>query len=147
LVGAAIAWALARVGAASYASRCLSFVEDAFERSNQIEIFGGATAAESAMLYGVQPYESDAPPPPGAFVFYAWRGAIDGVDGDWGHVGLSLGVGRLVHAWNVVRVDEVHAVTRLMSTAGTEAPRLIGWTPVDRILEGHRRRDWDDGAG
>jgi len=30
---------------------CLAFVEDALERSNEIEIFGGDTAKESADLY------------------------------------------------------------------------------------------------
>jgi cell wall-associated NlpC family hydrolase len=146
LVGAAVDWALARVGDPSYATRCLSFVEDAFERANRIEIFGGSTASEAAQLYGLQPYDAAAPPPPGAFVFYAWRGPIGGVVGDWGHVGLSLGDGQVVHAWDVIRVDEAHAVTRLSSANRADPPRLIGWTPVERILDGHRVRTWEDTA-
>ena len=36
----AITWALAREGKAEYASWCLSFIEDAVEVSNGIELFG-----------------------------------------------------------------------------------------------------------
>jgi ABC-type uncharacterized transport system permease subunit len=48
LAAAAIEWALARRSDSGYALRCLAFVEDASERPNGIEVFGGASAAESA---------------------------------------------------------------------------------------------------
>ena len=73
---AAVAWALERVGDDSYALRCLSFVEDAYERANAIEVFGGDTAREPA---------------------------------------------------------------------AREQPRLVGWAPRERVLEGHRVRSWADG--
>jgi hypothetical protein len=146
LVARALSWALSRRGSPAYALRCLAFVEDAFERANQIEVFGGSSAAEAADLYGVLAYDPARPPPAGALVFYACSGPIDGVSAEWGHVGLSLGVGRVVHGWDVVRVDDATAVTRLAPAAGWSAPRLLGWTRVERVLDGHRPRRWDGGS-
>lgn len=142
---AAVAWALGRVGERTYPLRCLAFVEDAYERSNGIEIFGGDSAAESAERYTMAPYNPLAPPPAGAFVFYACGGPVDDTYRDWGHVGLALGDGRVVHAWDEVRVDDARHVEDLAPAAGWTAPRLIGWAPPERILEGHRARDWADG--
>ena len=120
-------------------------MEDAYERPNGIEIFGGDTAAESAARYGTTAYDPLAPPPAGSFVFYACGGPVDGIQRDWGHVGLALGDGRVVHAWDEVRVDNAHDVERLRRTAGWTALRIVGWTPPARILDGHRSRDWSDG--
>ncbi|MGW5800824.1 hypothetical protein ACWFQ7_13085 [Streptomyces bacillaris] len=50
----AIAWARQHLGTESYASRCLAFVEDAYERPNELELFGGDFAAESAELYSAR---------------------------------------------------------------------------------------------
>ncbi|MDF2581303.1 MAG: hypothetical protein K0S49_2882 [Microbacterium sp.] len=47
----AVAWALGHAGSTTYTTRCLAFVEDAIERSNDLEMFGGDDAAESARLY------------------------------------------------------------------------------------------------
>ena len=142
---AAVAWALGRVGERTYPLRCLAFVEDAYERPNGIEVFGGDSAAESAARYATEPYDPLAPPPAGAFVFYACGGPVDGTYRDWGHVGLALGDGRVVHAWDEVRVDDARQVEDLGPAAGWTAPRLIGWAPPGRILEGHRARDWTHG--
>ena len=65
----AIRWAQERLGATEYAGRCLSFVEDAYEESNHVEIFGGSSAQESADEYGAA--QNRGEPPLGAFVFYA----------------------------------------------------------------------------
>lgn len=46
-----IHWAEDRLGESQYAGWCLSFIEDALEQSNGIEIFGGDSAKESALLY------------------------------------------------------------------------------------------------
>jgi hypothetical protein len=139
-----VAWAIARVGAPDYALRCLAFVEDAFERANGIEVFGGSSAAESAELYGLQAYDGGAPPPEGSYVFYACAGPADGAWRNWGHVGLALGDGRVVHAWDSVRIDPADAVEHLTPPASWSAPRLIGWVAPDRILDGHRPRSWTD---
>lgn len=121
-------------------------MEDAYERANQIEIFGGSSAAESADQYGTRRYDRAAPPPPGAFVFYACSGPLGGVRRPWGHVGLALGDGRVVHAWDLVRVDGAEAVGDLPPAEGWDPAQLIGWTPVDRVLEGHRPRTWNPAA-
>jgi cell wall-associated NlpC family hydrolase len=142
---AATAWALARVGERTYPLRCLAFVEDAYERPNGIEIFGGDSAAGSANQYGTTPYDPMHPPPAGAFVFFACSGPVDGIPRDWGHVGLALGDGRVVHAWDEVRVDDARQVERLHPSAGWTAPQIVGWTAPERILEAHRLRDWPDG--
>lgn len=42
-----IAWAKEKLGIREYAGWCLSFIEDALEQSNDIEIFGGDSAKES----------------------------------------------------------------------------------------------------
>jgi cell wall-associated NlpC family hydrolase len=142
---AAVAWALARLGDETYGLRCLAFVEDAYERANDIEVFGGDSATESAARYGTTPYVADAPPPTGALVFYDCGGPVDGEWRDWGHVGLALGDGRVVHAWDRVRVDPARAVERLTPAAGWEQPALVGWTSPARVLQGHRPRRWTDG--
>jgi hypothetical protein len=85
----AVRWAKEQIGSDAYQFLCLAFVEDAFEKANGIEIFGESTAKESAEAYGVQ--VSPAIPPIGTFVFYDCSGPIDGLEKNWGHVGLSCG--------------------------------------------------------
>lgn len=137
IVERAIAWALAQAGSTSYALRCLSFVEDAYEVPNAIEVFGGASARESADRYGVE--VSTGAAPRGAFVFFATDGVVDGEPCDWGHVGLALGDGRIVHPWPEVRVDAIDDVPRL--PAGTwSTPRYRGWAAPAVVLAGARPR-------
>ncbi|CAM5327498.1 hypothetical protein SGLAM104S_04339 [Streptomyces glaucescens] len=73
----AIAWARNRLGTTSYTSRCLAFVEDAYERSNRLEVFAGDFAAESAELYAAR--DNTGVPPAGAFVFYDTTGTLFGL--------------------------------------------------------------------
>jgi hypothetical protein len=117
-------------------------VEDAFERSNQIEVFGQASAAETAASFELAAYDAAQPPPAGALIFYSCSGPIDGIHGEWGHVGLATGDGSVIHAWDVVRIDDALDVPRLTPAAGWTRPRLIGWLAAARILDGHRSRDW-----
>ena len=63
-----IRWAEDRLGETRYAGWCLSFIEDSLEIPNDIEIFGGDSARESAELYADAMRQGD--PPRGAFVFY-----------------------------------------------------------------------------
>lgn len=81
MIDNAITWALAREGKAEYIGWCLSFIEDAVEESNGIELYGGNCAKESAMLYqdGMHSDEPEA----GAFVFYDRCGTVDGKTVDW----------------------------------------------------------------
>jgi cell wall-associated NlpC family hydrolase len=136
----AIAWAMERVGSADYALRCLSFVEDAYERPNDIEVFGGDSATESADRYAVR--SSTGPAPAGAFVFFDCSGPIEGVVRDWGHVGLALGDGRMVHAWGRVGVDVIGSTLDLPASNGWSAPVYVGWAAPRRIVDGARQRSW-----
>ncbi len=142
---AATDWALARIGDRSYARRCLAFVEDAIERANGIEIFGGSSAQESADLYRPRPIPAGSPPSAGSLVFYACEGPDDGTWRDWGHVGMALGDGRVVHAWDEVRVDVAEDIEALPPRAGWSQPRILGWVPLSRVLADHRPRAWPDG--
>lgn len=135
-------WALAHEGSTAYATRCLAFVEDAIERSNDLEMFGGDDAAESARLYGA--VGNTGAPPADALVFYESVGELFGERRDWGHVGLSLDDGRVVHAWDRVRVDEYRALEALTPATGWEPLRWVGWVPLSRVLEGARPRTWDE---
>lgn len=51
MIESMINWASERLGNRRYAGWCLSFIEDALEKSNDIEIFGGDSARESYDLY------------------------------------------------------------------------------------------------
>lgn len=133
----AVKWALETLGSEEYRFRCLAFVEEAYEKGNGIEIFGGSTAMESAVEYGVG--TDSAIPPRGVFVFYDCSGPIEGEIRNWGHVGLSLGEGKVVHAWDRVRSDHFLEVEKLAGAPGWTSPRCIGWVPVDRIMKGHIR--------
>lgn len=136
----AIDWALERLGSPAYATRCLAFVEDAIERSNGVEVFGGDDAAESAAFYGAD--SRTTPPPRGALAFYESVGELFGERRDWGHVGIGLGGGQVVHAWDRVRIDDYSALPSLTPARGWEALRWVGWVPMERVLEGSRSREW-----
>jgi cell wall-associated NlpC family hydrolase len=135
----AIQWALSRLGETHFNSRCLAFVEDAYEKSNGIEMFGGSSAKESADEY--EAAQNTGQPPLGAFVFYDCSGELFGRNENWGHVGLYLGDGQVVHAWGCVRVDDYQAVESLPPPEGWTRPTYIGWSPVERILQGYRVKD------
>lgn len=63
-----INWAENKLGSAEYAGWCLSFIEDALEKSNGIEVFGGDSAKESCDLY--KDALQGGVPERGAFVYY-----------------------------------------------------------------------------
>ena len=126
-----IRWALGKIGDSKYSGWCLSFIEDALEISNQIEIFGGDCAKESCNMYydAIQFGE----PERGAFAFYdCLCQSEDGIV-NWGHCGISLGEGQVIHAWATVRVDNFQQIEQLISPVG-EHPRYIGWVPLERVL-------------
>lgn len=126
-----ISWAESRIGNTDYAGWCLSFIEDALEKSNDIEIFGGDCAKESCEMY------HDALltglPEKGAFVFYdclcqSAEGLVN-----WGHCGISLGDGNVIHAWDKVRIDGYLDIEKLTALTG-DHPKYIGWVPIERVL-------------
>ncbi len=132
IVEAAVRWALDRLGDPTYQGRCYAFLEDAIEHGNDLELDGkGSTAHEAAVAYG---WRNDGPAPRGAYVFYDAVGPLDGVVKNWGHMGLSLGDGRIVHAWDVVRVDTVAALEQLAGSPGWTRSVHLGWAPIERVL-------------
>ncbi|MGA5194028.1 NlpC/P60 family protein [Streptomyces exfoliatus] len=136
----AIAWARQRLGSTAYTSRCLAFVEDAYERPNHLEIFGGDFARESAELYAAQ--NNSGTPPTGAFVFYDNTGELLGRRQNWGHVGLCIGDGQVIHAWDRVRIDHYLEIQNLVTPSGWDSLRWIGWAPIQRIFQGCQPKDW-----
>jgi hypothetical protein len=134
----AIQWAQGHLGATEYATRCLAFVEDAYEESNHVEIFGGSSAQESSDEYGAA--QNQGEPPIGAFVFYDCAGPFNGEIKNWGHVGLCIGVGKVIHALDTVRIDHYLDVQNLTLAPGWTKPQFIGWTPIERIFVGYRKK-------
>jgi cell wall-associated NlpC family hydrolase len=132
----AVSWALSNQHRTDYVFKCLAFVEDAYEYGNSIEMFGGSTATESAIEYGVHP---EGLPPKGSFVFYSATGPIDGVTRDWGHVGLCIGDKKVIHTWNTIRIDNYMDVEALPGAPGWSQPRYLGWTSPSVFLKGYIR--------
>jgi len=129
--GNMIAWAKDKLGSPKWAGWCLSFIEDALEISNGIEIFGGDSAKESSEMY------SDAlktgEPELGAFVFYDCMCISDEGPVNWGHCGICTGGGDVIHCWDRVRIDSYLNIEKLTALSG-DKPRYIGWVPLERVL-------------
>ena len=91
----AIAWAEKMIGAGGYAYDCQKFVGDAYrETGTSPATYTCAKAAADAL----DAKDSSGAPPRGAYVFYDWSGTLNGVYKNWGHVGLSVGDGKIIHA-------------------------------------------------
>ena len=133
----AIIWAKNHLGATNYATLCLAFVEDAYEKPNNIEIDGTPSAKESADKYGANNNKGE--PEIGAYVFYDCFGPINSQNKNWGHVGLYLGNGEVIHAWDKVRIDPYLELEKLKPAPGWSAARFIGWAPFETIFEGYIR--------
>ncbi|GAB2717897.1 hypothetical protein ACFQWB_16630 [Paenibacillus thermoaerophilus] len=76
-------------------------------------------------------------------MFYDAEGEIGGIRRNRGHVGLSLGDGRVIHAWDRVRIDECRAVSELAPAPGWTRPAPAGWVPAETVLRGSRAKEWD----
>ena len=133
-----IAWAINQMGNTRYAGWCLSFIEDALEIGNGIEIFGGDSAKESTELY--RGAMQTGRPPRGAFVFYDCLCPGGNGPVNHGHCGISLGDGRVVHAWDKVRIDGYLAIGDMTAVTG-DHPKYIGWVPLDRVIAQRPRPD------
>ena len=70
----------------------------------------------------------------GAFVFYDCICPSENGPVNWGHCGISLGEGNVIHAWDAVRIDNYRDIERLTALSG-DHPRYIGWVPVERVLQ------------
>ncbi len=134
----AIRWAQEHLGSKDYPFLCLAFVEDAYEESNHVEIFGGDDAQASADEDGAA--QNRGEPPIGAFVFYACAGPVGDEIKNWGHVGLHIGEGKVIHAWDKVRIDDYLDVQNLTPAPGWTRPQFTGWAPIERIFVGYRQK-------
>lgn len=134
----AIRWAMKQLDSKEYPFKCLAFVEDAYETSNNIEMFGGDCAGESAGEYEAE--KNSGEPPVGSFVFYDCFGTLFDTYKNWGHVGLFIGEGKVVHAWDRVRIDCYLDVQNLNAAPGWTKPHYIGWAPVERVLQGYIKK-------
>jgi cell wall-associated NlpC family hydrolase len=135
----AVNWALNHVGSIDYRTLCLGFVEDAYELSNDIWLDGYPSAKEESDAFSVE--YNDEIPPKGTFVFFDCFGTINETYKNWGHVGLSLGDGRVVHAWDKVRVDTIKCIEKLDAAKGWTKPKYIGWAPVTKVFEGYKKKN------
>jgi len=127
-----LSWAKNKLDSKDYIGWCLSFIEDALEISNDIEIFGGDSAKESCEMYADALHTGL--PEKGAFVFYDCL--CQGEDGpvNWGHCGISLGDGNVIHSWDRVRIDDYKAIEALSAYGTGDHPAYIGWVPLSRVL-------------
>lgn len=129
-----IQWATEKLGSVDYPLLCLSFVEDAVEHSNGIVLDGYAFAKEAGDAY--EAADDKHIPPRGSWVFYDCWGTIQDEYKNWGHVGISLGDGRVIHAWDTVRIDDFLDLQKLEPAAGWTNPEYAGWAPLSAVLVG-----------
>lgn len=129
----AIQWALKMQGSEEYRFLCYGFLEDAYELGNGIILDGkGSSAKEAADAYGCQ----EGSPPRGSYVFFDCTGPIRGETKNWGHIGLALGDGRIIHSWQIVRINTLAEIEDLDGGPEWTSPRYIGWAPAEQILIG-----------
>ena len=127
-----IDWAESKLDCTNYTGWCLAFIEDALEISNDIEIYGGDSAKESCEMY--KDALRGGAPERGAFVFYDCLCPSENGPVNWGHCGISLGAGRVIHAWDKVRIDDYIEIEKLIALTG-DHPKYLGWVPVSCVLK------------
>ena len=126
-----IHFAESKLGSTEYAGWCLAFIEDALEISNDIEVFGRDSAKEPCEMY--KDALRGGVPERGAFVFYDCLCPSENGPVNWGHCGISFGDGRVIHAWDMVRVDDYLAIEKLTALTGNH-PKYLGWVALERVL-------------
>ena len=126
-----IGWAESKIGSTKYAGWCLSFIEDALEISNGIEIFGGDSAKDSCEMY--KDALQSGTPERGSFVFYDCLYLSENGPVNWGHCGIGLDDGRVIHAWDMVRIDDYMEIEKLTALTG-DHPKYLGWVALERVL-------------
>ncbi len=127
-----ISWANCKLGENTYTGFSLAFIEDSLEKSNDIKIEVGNSAKKTSELY-LDDIRSGVPEK-GSFVFYDFMGPGNGGLENLGHCGISLEDGKVIHAWNEVRIDRYLDIENMSSING-DKPKYIGWLPIDRILK------------
>lgn len=52
---------------------------------------------------------------------------------NWGHCGICMGDGKIIHAWDEVRIDDYMEIEKLTALSG-DHPTYLGWVPLERVL-------------
>jgi hypothetical protein len=113
----AIAWARTQRGTSSWASYCERFVEEAYGTRGQFDT--AADAASALAVVGELRRGPITAAPPGSLVYFR----PDTVNHGYGHVGLSLGRGRILSALATVSVTDV-------TTSRYWRNLYMGWAPA-----------------
>ena len=104
----AIKWSFDHLNSGDYPFLCLSFVKKAYDIKdlyNQVK-YTFEYAKEAAEKTGAAANKGK-PIPRGSYVYFDWYGIVDGIYDNWGHVGIALGDGQIIHAYGEVRVDKI----------------------------------------
>ncbi len=128
-----IAYAEGLLGSEKYGGWCLSFIEDCLEKGNGIEIHGGDCARESCEMYGA--FLKKGEPERGSFVFYDCLCSCEGAVHNYGHCGISLGEGRVIHALGEVRIDGYLDIENAPMGEDLPKPKYIGWVSVEDVVK------------
>mgnify|MGYP000285868757 CR=1 FL=1 len=116
---AATNWAEQHLGSGKWSGLCLRFVANAFMQKED-KPAGWPSALDAAREF----YRFNQEPcgwqyaPKGALIFFDREGI-----NDYGHVGIYLGNGSIIHAYGTVRVDTVEEVI-----AKPDVGRYLGWS-------------------
>jgi len=136
----AIKWAKSQEGKMDWSGYCLKFVAQAFGQKSS----GWASPVDAIGKLGNRfyPVEKCQNPPRGALIFFSakgkWCGASYGcIDSpDYGHIGIYLGNGEVIHAYGRVRIQTLTAVEQLATTdsKGNKSwiDSYIGWAYPSR---------------
>jgi len=92
----AINWANSKLGSHEYNFYCVAFVYRAFYHGagiNSSSYINAKTAANHLVR------NTDRTPPRGAVVFYDYWATLNGKYANYGHIAISLGDGRIIHAF------------------------------------------------
>ncbi|MFJ8065602.1 hypothetical protein ACIQYS_13295 [Psychrobacillus sp. NPDC096426] len=57
-----------------------------------------------------------------------------------GALGLSIGNGEVIHAWDKVGINNYLDIEKLKTAIGWEKPKYIGWVSLERIMVGFQRK-------
>jgi parallel beta-helix repeat protein len=115
---AAINWAEQRLGRSDWSGLCMRFVANAFMQEEGKE--AGYNAIDGAREF----YRFDQEPggwlqaPKGALIFFDKDGT-----NEYGHVGIYLGNGSIIHAYGTVKVNTVEE-----AIAKPDVGRYLGWS-------------------
>lgn len=145
-VESAISWAISQEGKTAWSGYCLGFVAKAFGQESS-----GWTSPEDArkkLGNRFYPAATDWNPPRGALVFFSAKGTwCDAPYGcidlaDYGHIGIYLGNGGVVHAYGAVKVQSIVEIEQLSGRDSKgnefEIGSYIGWAyPPREWLENH----------